>query len=123
MNWAVALPEIALSVVAMAILIFGVLRRDDTFFLSSMFALGGFLLAALLVLTSNRGIGYHGQFVADAFSSFVKILVLAGAALALILSLDYNRKNNIARFEFPVLMLLSVTGMMVMASASNLMTL
>ena len=123
MNWAIALPEIALSVVAMAILIFGVLRRDDTFFLSSMFALGGFLLAALLVLTSSRGVGYHGQFVADAFSSFVKILVLAGAALALILSLDYNRKNHIARFEYPVLMLLSVTGMMVMASAANLMTL
>ena len=38
MNWAIALPEIALSFVAMAILIFGVLRRDDTFFLSSMFA-------------------------------------------------------------------------------------
>jgi NADH-quinone oxidoreductase subunit N len=123
MNWAIALPEIALSVVAMAILIFGVLRREDTFFLSSMFALGGFLLAALLVLTSVRGIGYHGQFISDAFSAFVKILVLAGAALALILSLDYNRKHHIARFEYPVLMVLSVTGMMVMASASNLMTL
>jgi NADH-quinone oxidoreductase subunit N len=123
MNWTIALPEIVLSVVAMAILMFGVLRRDDTFFLSSMFALGGFLLAALLVLTSSRGIGYHGQFVADAFSSFVKILILAGATLALILSLDYNRKNHIARFEYPVLMLLAVTGMMVMASASNLMTL
>jgi NADH-quinone oxidoreductase subunit N len=123
MNWAIALPEIVLSVIAMAILIFGVLRRDDTFFLSSMFALGGFLLAALLVVTSARGAGYAGQFVSDAFSSFVKILVLAGAALALILSLDYNRKNHIARFEYPVLMVLSVVGMMVMASASNLMTL
>ena len=30
MNWAIALPEIVLSVVAMAILIFGVLRRVDT---------------------------------------------------------------------------------------------
>ena len=49
--------------------------------------------------------------------------MLAGAALALILSLDYNRKNHIARFEYPVLMLLAVIGMMVMASASNLMTL
>jgi NADH-quinone oxidoreductase subunit N len=123
MNWAVALPEIVLSVVAMAILIFGVLRKEDSFLLSSMFALGGFLLAALLVVTSDRGLGYHGQFVSDAFSSFVKLLILAGAALSLMLSLDYNRKNHIARFEFPVLMLLSVTGMMVMASASNMMTL
>ncbi|HUD59457.1 MAG TPA: NADH-quinone oxidoreductase subunit NuoN [Acetobacteraceae bacterium] len=123
MNWAIALPEIALSIVAMAILIFGVLRRDDTFSLSSMFALGGFLLAALLVLTSARGVGYHGQFTSDAFSAFVQVLILAGAALALILSLDYNRKHDIARFEYPVLMVLSVTGMMVMVSASNMMTL
>src|ERR1700761_8305164 len=123
MNWIIALPEIVLAVAAMAILIFGVLRRDDSFFLSSMFALGGFLLAALLVLTSGRGVGYNGQFVADAFSSFVKILVLAGGGLSLILSLDYNRKNHIARFEYPVLMMLSVVGMMVMASAANLMTL
>ena len=112
-----------LSIVAMAILIFGVLRRDDTFFISSMLALGGFLLAALLVATSPRGVGYHGQFVADAFSSFMKILVLSGAALALILSLDYNRHEHIARFEYPVLMALSVVGMMVMVSAANLMTL
>ena len=123
MHWVLALPEIVLSLVAMAILIFGVLRQDDSFFLSSMFALGGFLLAALLVLTTGYGIGYHGQFVADAFSSLTKILILAGAALSVILSLDYNRHNHIARFEFPVLMLLSVTGMMVMASAANLMTL
>ena len=123
MNWAIALPEIALSVVAMAILIFGVLRRGETFFISSMLALGGFLLAALLVVTAARGIGYHGQFVSDAFSGFVKILILAGAALALILSLDYNRHHRIARFEYPVLMVLSVVGMMVMVSAANLMTL
>jgi NADH-quinone oxidoreductase subunit N len=123
MNWAIALPEIVLAIVAMAILIFGVLRREDAFVLSSMFGLGGMLLAALLVVTGAQGVGYHGQFVSDAFSSFAKVLILAGAALALILSLDYNRKNHIARFEYPVLMLLSVTGMMVMVSASNMMTL
>jgi NADH-quinone oxidoreductase subunit N len=123
MNWAVALPEIVLAIVAMAILIFGVLRKEDSFVLASMFGLGGLLLAALLVMTGDRGVGYNGQFVSDAFSAFVKLLILAGAALSLMLSLDYNRKHHIARFEFPVLMLLAVTGMMVMASASNMMTL
>jgi NADH-quinone oxidoreductase subunit N len=123
MNWSIAVPEIVLAVVGMAILVFGVLRRGETFFLASMFAVGGFLLAALLVLTTGQGVGYHGQFVTDAFSSFVKILVLAAAALALILSLDYNRKEHVARFEYPVLIVLAVVGMMIMASASNLMTL
>ncbi len=123
MNWIIALPEIALSVVGMAILVFGVLRKEDSSFPSSMFALGGFLLAALLVLTAGHGLGYRGQFAVDAFSSFIKVLVLAGAALALILSLDYNRQQHIARFEYPVLMVFAVVGMMVMASATNMMTL
>ena len=123
MNWIIALPEIVLACIGMAILVFGVLRKQDSAFLCSMFTLGGFLIAAILVLSHTSAFGYHGQFVTDAFSAFNKVLILAGATLSLILALDYNRKQHISRFEFPVLMLFSVVGMMVMVSASNLMTL
>jgi NADH-quinone oxidoreductase subunit N len=123
MNWTIAVPEIVLACIGMAILVFGVLRKQDSTLLCTMFTLGGFLIAALLVLTRVPGLGYHGQFVADAFSAFNDVLILAGAALTAILALDYNRKQNIARFEFPVLLLFAVVGMMVMASASNMMTL
>jgi NADH-quinone oxidoreductase subunit N len=123
MNWTLALPEVVLSVIGMAILLFGVLRKDDNAFLASMFTLGGFLIAAFLIVSVGPGLGYNGEFSVDAFSSFMKELILAGAALALILSLDYNRHAGYARFEFPVLMLFAAVGMMVMASATNLMTL
>ncbi|HUN41438.1 MAG TPA: NADH-quinone oxidoreductase subunit NuoN [Acetobacteraceae bacterium] len=123
MNWIIALPEIVLACIGMAILIFGVLRKQDSTLLCTMFTLGGFLVAAILVMTRVYGVGYHGQVVADAFSAFNQELILAGAALAAILALDYNRKQNIARFEFPVLLLFSTVGMMVMASADNMMTL
>jgi NADH-quinone oxidoreductase subunit N len=123
MNWTLALPELVLSIVGMAILLFGVLRKGENTFLASMFTLGGFLLAAILVVSRNPGIGFHGQFVVDPFSLFMKELLLAGAALALILSLDFNRQEGLSRFEFPVLMLFAVVGMMIMASASNMMTL
>ena len=123
MNWIVALPEIVLACIGMAILIFGVLRKQDSTLLCTMFTLGGFLIAAILVMTRVNGVGYHGQFVADAFSAFNQELILAGAALSAILAIDYNRKQHIARFEFPVLLLFAVVGMMVMASADNMMTL
>jgi NADH-quinone oxidoreductase subunit N len=123
MNWTLALPELVLSIVGMAILVFGVLRKGDNTLLASMFTLGGFLLAGFLALSGVSGTGFHGQFVVDPFSLFIKELVLAGAALALILSLDYNRQAGLSRFEYPVLMLFAVVGMMIMASASNLMTL
>lgn len=123
MNWTIALPEIVLACIGLAILVFGVLRKQDSTVLATMFTLGGFLVAALLVLTRTQGFGFHGQFVADPFSAFNQILILAGAALAAIMALDWNRQQGIARFEYPVLMLFSVIGMMTMAGASNLMTL
>ncbi|MBV9654619.1 MAG: NADH-quinone oxidoreductase subunit NuoN [Acetobacteraceae bacterium] len=124
MNWQLAWPEIALAVCGMAILIFGVLWKGrSNAFACSMLTAGAFLLAALLVLSQGGGLGYNGLFVVDPFSSYLKLLILAGAALSLILSVDWNEREGFQRFEFPVLMLFSVTGMMVMASASNLMTL
>ncbi len=123
MNWQVALPEIVLAISGMAILLFGVFYRRDASLPCTMLVLGAFLIAAFLVIAGPDGTGYGGLFVVDAFSRFVKILILAGAALALMLSLDYNRHEGIARFEFPVLILFAVVGMMVMVSAANLMTL
>jgi NADH-quinone oxidoreductase subunit N len=123
MNWTLAAPEITLAVCAMAILVFGVLRRAEAFFVCAMLTVGAFLLGAVMVLGTGYGHGYLGQFSSDPFAAFLKVLVLAGAALSLILALDYNPRQEIARFEFPVLMLLSVVGMMVMVSASSMMSL
>ena len=124
MNWFLALPEIVLACCGMVILIAGVLqKRSNPFQLSSMLTVGAFLLAAMLVIAGPLGLGYKGQYSADSFSSFVKLLVLAASALAVVGSLDYNEHQNLRRFEFPVLVLFATVGMMVMASASNLMTL
>ena len=123
MSWTLALPEIVLSVCGMAILMVGVFRRPDTGFFAGMLTLGTLLIAGMLVISRTGGNGYEGLFVVDAFSNFVKILILVSAAIGLILSFDYNPKQGIGRFEFPVLVLFSTVGMMVMGSAANLMTL
>ena len=91
--------------------------------LATMFTIGAFLITGMLVATRVAGFGFNGQFVTDAFATFNKELILLGGALALILSLDWNRSQGIARFEYPVLVLFATVGMMVMVSASNLMTL
>ncbi len=123
MNWTLALPEITLAVSAMGILLFGVSRKPDPAFVCTMLALGALLLASVLVLAAPLGSAYRGLFVVDGFSTFMKLLILAGAALSMILSLDYNVHEGISRFEFSVLMLLSTVGMMIMCSTSSLMTL
>jgi len=123
LNWGLALPEIVLACAGMAVLIFGVLRDQDSFKWCSGLVLGAFGLTAVLVIGTDSGSGYNGVFTVDAFARFAKILILAGSALTLILSLDYNPRHHIARFEFPVLMLFCTIGMMTMASATDLMTL
>ena len=125
MNWLVAIPEIVLSIAALVVLIVGAYApRRSAFLLSSMLSLGALLITAGLVLIAPQGIGYGGLFVADAFSRFSQVLIMAGAALAVILSLDFNRQEEgLARFEFPVLILFATVGMMIMVAATNFMTL
>ncbi len=123
MNWTLALPEIVLACTGMGILVFGVLRRGESFTTCSMLTVGGFLLAAVLVIAGPAGQGYNGLFTTDNFSAFAKVLVLFAAALGVILSLDYAEHENLRRFEFPVLMLYATVGMLVMVSATNLMSL
>ncbi len=123
MNWNLALPEIVLAVCAMLILVFGVLRKPDPAFTCTMLSLGALALAGVLVLAAPTGSAYRGLFVVDGFGSFMKLLILAGAAMSAVLALDYNVREGISRFEFPVLILLSTVGMMIMSSTSSLMTL
>src|SRR5438045_7485102 len=63
------------------------------------------------------------MFINDAFALFMKALVLLGSAVTIIMGLRYNEEQQIARFEFPVLVLLATAGMMVMISANDLITL
>jgi len=77
----------------------------------------------VLTTQTASGVSYNGLFLTDAFATYSKLLILAGGALSAILAMDYNKHQNINRFEFPVLILFSTVGMMVLASSGNLMTL
>ena len=124
LNWSLAIPEIILALLAMVILVFGVLwKRGNPSLPCAMMSLGALLLAAVLVMAAPMGSAYAGLFAVDHFAVFTKLLILAGAALALILAIDFNVKTGIDKFEFPVLILLCTVGMMVMVSATNLMSL
>jgi NADH-quinone oxidoreductase subunit N len=84
------------------------------------------LAAAVGVIgVSARGaaVTFAGMFVTDDFAAFMKVLALIGTALALVLSSDFNRREEIDRFEYPVLFLYAALGMMMMISANDLISL
>jgi NADH-quinone oxidoreductase subunit N len=61
--------------------------------------------------------------VVDGFGRFMKILTLIGSAAAIVMSSGFMRRAGIMRFEFPILIVLSTIGMMMMISANDLIAL
>jgi NADH-quinone oxidoreductase subunit N len=120
-----ALPEMVLAGAAMALLVLGVLRGEGSTRLVSWLAIAALLLVLVIAHLSGGEpqVGFYGMFVADAFSLFMKTLILAGSAVTILMAMRYNEEQEIARFEFPVLVMLASTGMMVMVSANDLITL
>ncbi|SMH52211.1 NADH-quinone oxidoreductase subunit NuoN [Azospirillum agricola] len=120
-----ALPEIFLAAAAMALLMLGVFRGDGFTRPVSYLTVVVMLLAAVLTMGYGTGrvVTFNGLFVMDAFGVFMKVLVLVAAAASVILSLGFNEREEMARFEFPVLMLLATLGMLMMISANDLISL
>ncbi|MFC0283485.1 NADH-quinone oxidoreductase subunit NuoN [Camelimonas abortus] len=119
------LPELLLAGGALALLLVGAFAGARSGGFVNFVALLLLIVAGALIAAQPEGrvVAFNGAFVADGFGRFMKALALTGAAGALLLSFDDFRKRGIAAFEYPVLVLLSVTGMMVMISAGDLIAL
>jgi NADH-quinone oxidoreductase subunit N len=120
-------PELLLISAAMALLMLGVFRpeRDVEAEAIGWLAVLVLGLAAWFVLQQPQGTHrlFEGAFVVDGFARFMKVLTLVSSAAALILSFDYMRQVRALKFEYPVLVLLSTAGMLMMISANDLIAL
>ena len=125
MSYMLAAPEIFLAVAGMALLMFGVFRRGRGVRAVAWLTVLALAVAFVLVWVAPdaTGTAFGGLFVADRFAAFLKLLVLLASALAVIMSLDYIEREDMARFEFPVLMLFATLGMLMMVSANDLISL
>ena len=120
------MPELIVGIGAMLLLMIGVFQGDKSY--GQMVNLSVLLLivAAFVMITQvggERQLTFGGMFVTDAFAVFTKTLVFVGSGVAVLMSGAYMRQHGIAKFEYPVLILLATLGMMIMISANNLMSL
>jgi NADH-quinone oxidoreductase subunit N len=119
------LPEFVLAVGALALLMIGVFRGEQTTGLISGLAIMLLLIAAALIglLPPGKQSLFTGSFVVDDFSRFMKILCLVASAAAILMSIRYMAQENQQRFEYPIVIVLSALGMMVLVSAADLIAL
>jgi NADH-quinone oxidoreductase subunit N len=120
-----ALPEIVLAVGAMVLLMLGAFRGERS--ASAMNWLAILLLigagAIVVWLPAGKLIAFGGSFIVDPFARFLKLLALTGSATAILMSTSYLKVERQERFEYPILIVLSATGMLMLISAADLIAL
>jgi len=125
-DFATVLPELILAVFAMGSLLFAVFTGKDAMTGPLTWATAGMFVALAIWIgfgTDGSRSAFGGMFTDDAFSRFAKIVILLSAAAILLISQDYMARRDLDRFEYPVLVVLAVIGMMMMVSAGDLMAL
>ena len=117
-----ALPEIILAAGVLMLILFGAFRGERSAALVTIGSLALLFVAfvAVLLLPTSRTVTMGGSFIVDGFAKYMKLLVLLGSAATIALSADYLRREGIDRFEYPILILLSTIGSMMMVSANDL---
>ena len=124
LNLGAALPEMFMAVSALALLMLGVFAgKDKAFRTVSWLAVAVQVVAIILVMTGEGGTAFFGQFSADAFAKFCKVMILIGSATGIIMAMNFAERENMARFEFPILITLATLGMMAMVSATDMLSL
>jgi NADH-quinone oxidoreductase subunit N len=119
------LPEIILAVGAMALLMLGVYRTPRTEILIDVLSIILLIIAgvAVVLLPAGKLAAFGGSFVVDDFARFLKVLAIGGSAAAILMSIDYDRREGQQRFEYSVLIVLSTLGMLMLISAADLIAL
>ena len=117
----IMLPEIFLSLSIFSILLIGVFKKKSfnlIFNLTSLII----IVTILIILTGSNNVEkiFLDSFVRDSFSNYFKILILLSSLFVLNSSKNFIIDNKLDKFEYPIIILLSILGMFFMVSANDL---
>jgi len=122
---ALTAPELILSTGAIILMMLAAWMGDkatQTISLLAVVALAG-ASASLSGPAGHGGSAFYGLYIADAFGAYAKWLIYATAAVCILMAPRWFAAHDKMRAEYPVLILLAVTGMGMMVSATDLLTL
>ncbi len=121
-------PEIFLSLWLLVFIPLGVYSGGDketrqSYF--TIFSIIGLLGTLLIILMGDykAARGFYDLIVNDRLVVFLKSLVILAGVIVLIISEKYRTLKKLYLFEYPVLILFSILGMLVMLSSNDFITL
>ena len=120
-NLNILLPEVFLTLSIFSILMIGV-------FIKNSFNLIFNLSSLILIITigiifnnpNNQEKIFLDSFTRDGFSNFFKIMILISSLFVLNSSKNYILDNKLGKFEYPIIILLSILGMFFMVSSNDI---
>ncbi len=122
-NFALIFPEIFLSISIMFLLILGVFKKNSSKLIQNI-SLIVLLVTAVIIFNETLSVGeirlFNESIIIDYLSSFMKMITLLSAFLVLVISVNYLKVFKIFKIEYPILILSSVLGMMIMISSNDL---
>jgi len=114
------LPEIALTIMTLAILMADLfIKRKETIALMSIISVG----VVAYLLAGSLGTTFNGMYVSDGYSTFFKLIFILNVMLTVLISVKYLEVEKVNFGEYYSLILFSTLGMMIMASAGDLIVL
>lgn len=122
MNYQLLFPQIFLFLWAILIFVLDFFWKKGKQNLGYL-ALIGIIMTIFLVLNSPEGKLFGGMFLADSLSSFFNLIFLLTGFLTIASSIDFTKRLSAHQGEYFALLLLSMVGMMFLASAGELVTL
>ena len=118
----IILPEIFISLALMFLLIMGVFKKNSSSLIYNLSIFSLIILLALVInlISINETFLFNNSYKIDGLSTFMKILTMISGIFVMLTSSKYLKLNKIFKIEYPVLILCSILGMMVMISSNDL---
>ena len=121
-NLSIISPALIVAVAAIIVLLGELVTPPERKHWLGYLSIAGLVVAAYAAfgLWGSNASGFSGMVVADNFGLFLTLTIALGAALSILLSIPYIHAHKIDQGEYYVLLLASVAGMIVMATATDL---
>ena len=120
-NLNILLPEIFLALSIFSVLMLGVFIKKS---FNLIFNLTSIIIVITIIIIFNSPSSvekiFLESFIRDGFSNFFKILILISSLFVLSSSKIFISDNKIDKFEYPIIILISILGMFFMVSSNDL---
>ena len=121
-NFQYILPEIFISVSIMLFLLVGVFKKNSASLIYNLSNISLVILLALIINLSSLDTIYlfNESYLIDTLSNYMKIILVGSGIFVMLTGSKYIQVINLNKIEYPILILSSILGMMIMISSNDL---